>query len=49
VGVENALNYTQHHPILDAENPFGTYFDSSMIWAPVFGRMAYFGLRYTIK
>lgn len=49
IGVENALNYTQHHPILDAHNPFGTYFDSSMIWAPIFGRMVYFGLRYTIK
>jgi outer membrane receptor for ferrienterochelin and colicins len=49
LGVENALSYTQHHPIVDAQNPFGTYFDSSMVWAPIFGRMVYVGLRYTIK
>jgi outer membrane receptor for ferrienterochelin and colicins len=49
LGVENALSYTQQHPIVDAQNPFGTYFDSSMVWAPIFGRMFYIGLRYTLK
>lgn len=49
LGVENALDYRQENAILGAENPFGEEFDASMIWAPVFGRMIFGGLRYTIK
>ena len=49
VGVENILNYTQPNPILAYDNPSSPFFDSSMVWAPIFGRMIYFGLRYTIK
>ena len=48
VGVENLTNYKQHNPILASEQPFGPYFDSSLIWGPVFGRKTYFGLRYKI-
>jgi outer membrane receptor for ferrienterochelin and colicins len=46
LGVENLLDFRQDNPILDAENPNGSYFDSSLIWGPVSGRMAYFGLRW---
>ena len=49
LGVENGLNYSQTNPILSYENPQGSYFDSSMIWGPIFGRMIYAGLRYTIN
>ena len=49
VGVENLTNYKQDDPILSADQPFNTYFDSSIIWGPVFGRMVYAGLRYTIE
>jgi outer membrane receptor for ferrienterochelin and colicins len=49
VGVENLLNYKQVNPILDSENPFGDYFDASLIWGPVFGRKTYGGLRFRIK
>lgn len=49
VGVENALNFKQRDAIIQAENPFGNYFDSSLIWGPVFGRNIYVGLRYTLK
>ena len=49
LGVENGLNYRQTNPILSYENPQGSYFDSSMIWGPIFGRMIYAGLRYTIN
>ena len=49
LGVENALNYRQNNPIISANNPQGEYFDSSMIWGPIFGRMVYFGVRFTLK
>lgn len=49
LGVENLFNFVQPNPILSAQDPFGTYFDSSIIWGPIFGRMVYAGLRYTIE
>ena len=48
VGGENITNYQQDNAIIDAHNPFGTYFDSSMIYGPVFGSMYYVGLRFKI-
>ena len=48
LGAENILNFKQDNPILSAENPFGPDFDSSLIWAPIFGRMFYLGVRYKI-
>lgn len=48
VGVENIGNYTQDNPIIAADDPFGNYFDSSMIWGPVMGRRFYFGMRFSI-
>jgi outer membrane receptor protein involved in Fe transport len=49
LGGENLLNFTQHAPIIDAANPFGSSFDATQIWAPIMGWNAYFGLRYTLK
>ncbi len=49
VGCENILNYTQSNPILSAADPNGQYFDASMIYAPIEGRIVYFGLRMEIK
>jgi outer membrane receptor for ferrienterochelin and colicin len=49
IGAENVGNYTQHNAILGAENPFGTRFDASIVYAPIFGQMYYGGLRYKIK
>ncbi|MGB1032110.1 MAG: TonB-dependent receptor plug domain-containing protein, partial [Flavobacteriales bacterium] len=49
LGVENATDFRQSNPILSAENPFDENFDASMIWGPVFGRMFFGGLRYTIQ
>ena len=48
VGSENLGNFTQSRPIVDAENPFGNNFDASITWAPVAGRLIYFGFRYKI-
>lgn len=48
VGMENITNYKQKNPILSSEQPFSPYFDSSLIWGPVFGRNTYVGLRYKV-
>jgi len=49
LGAENLLNYTQENPILASNQPFSRYFDSSLVWGPIFGRNVYVGLRYKIK
>jgi outer membrane receptor for ferrienterochelin and colicin len=49
VGAENLGNYKQEKAILGADDPFGPTFDSSIIYAPVFGQMYYAGLRFKIK
>lgn len=48
LGMENVFDYRQQDAILSHEEPFGNYFDASMIWGPVFGRNTYLGLRYTL-
>jgi outer membrane receptor for ferrienterochelin and colicins len=48
-GVENLTNYRQSDPIVGADTPFGMRFDAGMVWGPIFGRMTYAGIRYTIK
>ena len=49
VGVENIANFRQENPIISSENPFSENFDSSLIWGPIFGRMAYVGFRYSLE
>ena len=49
VGGENLANYFQKKLILASDQPFGPYFDASMIYGPVSGRMMYMGLRFKIK
>ncbi|GET44714.1 TonB-dependent receptor [Capnocytophaga felis] len=49
VGGENIGNYKQENGILSANDPFGTYFDSTMLYAPTFGQMYYAGLRFKIR
>lgn len=48
-GVENLLDFRQEDPILASDQPFGPYFDSSLVWGPVFGRGIYMGLRLRLK
>ena len=45
LGAENLGSYTQNNPILGNNNPFGTNFDSTLIYAPINGAMIYLGLR----
>jgi outer membrane receptor for ferrienterochelin and colicin len=48
LGAENLLNFRQSDPILDAANPNGSYFDSALIWGPIYGRTVYGGLRWRL-
>ncbi len=48
-GGENLLDFRQEDPIVAADDPFGEYFDASMIWGPLSGRMFYAGLRISIE
>ncbi|MDX6181337.1 TonB-dependent receptor [Flavobacterium sp. Fl-77] len=49
VGGENIGNYKQEKAILGANDPFGSNFDASIAYAPIFGQMYYAGLRFKIK
>jgi outer membrane receptor for ferrienterochelin and colicin len=48
-GAENLLDFSQHMPLIAAEDPFGEYFDSSLIWGPIHGRKIYGGFRFFIN
>ena len=49
IGGENIGNYRQSKAVLGSDNPFGPNFDTSIVYAPVFGQMYYAGLRFKIK
>ncbi len=48
VGLENLLDFRQENPIIASEDPFGEYFDATMVWGPIDGRKFYVGLRLSI-
>lgn len=48
-GCENIGNFTQKHPIIAANDPWGNDFDSSKIWGPVHGRKFYLGIRFGLE
>ena len=48
-GGENIGNYQQDKAIVGSENPFGSTFDASIAYAPIFGQMYYAGLRFKTK
>jgi len=39
VGGENLFDFRQQNPIISAEQPYSPYFDASLVWAPIIGRM----------
>lgn len=47
-GCENIANYTQDTPIIGADDPFSTAFNSSVVWGPLMGRKFYIGLRFNL-
>jgi len=44
LGVENLGSYKQKNPIINSENPFGDYFDTSLVYAPIVSAMFYMGI-----
>lgn len=48
LGAENILNFVQKNPIIAASDPYGDFFDSSLIWGPVHGRKFYIGIRFAL-
>lgn len=49
IGGENVTNVRQPDPIISADNPFGSNFDSNFVYGPIFGSMYYTGLRFKIN
>ncbi len=49
IGGENITNERQNNPILGAQNPFGSNFDSTFVYGPIFGSMYYAGLRFKLN
>lgn len=48
LGGENLTGFRQKRPIIGYEDPWGPKFDTTMIWGPVHGPMAYLGIRINI-
>jgi outer membrane receptor for ferrienterochelin and colicins len=48
-GGENLSNFRQPNPILGLDDPFGENFDTSIVYAPIMGRMFYLGFRYKVQ
>jgi len=49
LGGENLTNFIQPNPIIDAQNPFGDYFDATHIYAPITGAMGFVGIRWGLE
>jgi outer membrane receptor for ferrienterochelin and colicins len=49
VGGENLLNIIQKDAIISADDPFGSFFDATQMWAPITGFNIYAGLHFAIK
>jgi outer membrane receptor for ferrienterochelin and colicins len=48
-GGENLTDFRQEDPIIAPDDPFGEYFDGSMVWGPLLGRRLYVGVRINIE
>lgn len=49
MGVDNLLDYRQANPIVAADRPFSSDFESNAVYAPIFGRMIYAGFYYNLS
>lgn len=49
LGGENITNLRQPNPIVGADNPFGSNFDSTFVYGPIFGSLYYAGVRYKLN
>ena len=44
-GGENITGFKQKNPIIGADDPWSSHFDSTMIWGPLHGAIYYIGVR----
>ena len=49
LGGENITNVKQEMPVLGSDDPFGPFFDSTIVYGPIFGSSYYAGLRYKLN
>ena len=49
LGAENLTNVQQNTSVLASDAPFGAHFDTTIVYAPIFGRSVYTGLRFNIN
>lgn len=49
VGAENLTNFRQQNAIIAAHDPYGPFFDASLVWGSAMGINPYMGIRYTLK
>ena len=49
LGGENITNVKQSNPILGSDDPFGSNFDTTFVYGPIFGSSYYAGLRFKIE
>ncbi len=49
IGGENLTNYKQKNALVDPQNPFGSYFDATRVWAPIQGVNVYVGVRFKLR
>lgn len=45
IGAENITNFRQTNAVIANDDPFGQYFDATMIWGPTMGINPYIGVR----
>ncbi|MCB9171176.1 MAG: TonB-dependent receptor [Flavobacteriales bacterium] len=48
LGGENLTSTLQSRQIIASDDPFGPYFDASLIWGPIDRAMVYAGIRYSV-
>ena len=48
IGGENLTGFRQKQPIINADDPWSSTFDPTMVWGPVQGAMFYAGIRINI-
>lgn len=49
VGAENLTNFRQKNAIIAANDPYGPFFDASLVWGSQMGINPYLGFRYRLK
>ena len=48
LGCENVIGFKQKEPIIMADDPYSTAFNSSLVWGPLTGQKVYVGVRFNL-